>query len=81
MRPIVDDFQKAIVRYLESHARAAETAEGVSRVWLGRRSDQASIAQVQEALDLLVESGALERHMLPGGMPVYRKALGGESLS
>ena len=64
-----------IGRYLSSRPQATETAEGVAKWWLVRQRYEESLELVQLALDLLVESGELERVPRAGGKPLYRKSL------
>jgi hypothetical protein len=66
------DVKQAILRYVERHPRSAETSEGVARWWLTRQRFEDAIETVQAALDELVGEGKLERHVVPGGLPVYR---------
>jgi hypothetical protein len=53
---------------------AAETAAGISRVWLDRGGTTRDVAEVEAALDRLVRDGLLERHELLGAAAVYRRA-------
>jgi hypothetical protein len=66
-------LQQQILLYLQGNICAAETAEGVNSAWLHRSSIPAAIAEVEQALDELVRSNALEKHRLPGGVVVYRR--------
>lgn len=63
-----------IRRYILANEKAAETAEGVTRVWLKQPHCARVLAQVEQALDELVDEGLLERHALPGGASIYRRA-------
>jgi hypothetical protein len=60
-----------ILVYLRAHQHAAETAEGVQRWWLPEGSAW-KLAEVSAALERLVRKGHLERHVLPGGGPLFR---------
>ena len=66
------DLKQEILRYVRAHAHSAETPEGIARWWLTRQRFEDAIEVVQVALDELVAEGSLERHVLPGGAPVYR---------
>lgn len=65
---------EAIERYLSARPQAAETVEGITRWWLVRQQYEDSLDLVQEALDLLVERGEVEKLFISGGHPIYRKA-------
>jgi hypothetical protein len=61
-----------IERYVSEHPRAADTVRGISQWWVeGRRG---SPAEVQQALDRLVEAGRLSRIMLADGTVIYARA-------
>jgi hypothetical protein len=62
-----------IERYVTKHPRAADTAEGVRAWWVGAERHDASIEDVQRALDVLVESGRLRRSILPDGAAIYSR--------
>jgi hypothetical protein len=66
------DLKQEILRYVRAHAHSAETPEGIARWWLTRQRFEDTMEMVTTALDELVEDGSLERHVLPGGTPVYR---------
>jgi Fe2+ or Zn2+ uptake regulation protein len=68
------EVQTRIMTYVRSHAHAAETAEGVNRVWLQRMPTTANVVQVRRALEHLTVLGLLERHALPGRVTVFRRA-------
>lgn len=69
-----NDLQQEILRYLQRNPRAAETPEGVNHVWLSRGNIPSAIVEVEQALKMLVQAGHMERHDLPGGGAVYRRA-------
>lgn len=62
----------AVEAYLAAHPEAADSAEGILRWWLPRVRLEESVADVQRALDLLVERGAVESRQVAGGRVVYR---------
>jgi Fe2+ or Zn2+ uptake regulation protein len=68
------NLQRHILRYLAEHMQAAETAEGVTRAWLNREPSAGQIAEVELALEGLVEAGEMEKYALPGANTVYRRA-------
>jgi hypothetical protein len=65
----------AIERYLHARPQAAETVEGIARWWLHRQRYDDSVEVVQQALDLLVSRGTVERLAIAGGQTIYRTAL------
>jgi Fe2+ or Zn2+ uptake regulation protein len=67
-------LQRSILQYVAQHKQAAETAAGVTRVWLNRALSTRQIAKVERALEELVEAGWMEKHALPGANIVYRRA-------
>jgi hypothetical protein len=63
-----------ILRYLDEHPDAADTAEGVRVWWLLEQVFKESIGDVQHALDQLVSQGAVTRIDRPNMPAVYRRA-------
>ena len=63
-----------ILRYLNQHPDAADTASGIRQWWLLHEGEERSIADVQAALDRLVEQKLIDRIDRPGMSPVYRSA-------
>lgn len=61
-----------ILRYLQQHPDAADTAEGIARWWLGGRRYEDNLARVQDAMPGLVQQGLVEKQTLPDGADVYR---------
>ena len=61
-----------IVRYLEEHPDAADTVEGIRQWWLPRLRLQEANAQIEGAIDELVERGIVVRESLPDGRVVVR---------
>jgi len=68
------ELQARILKYLQRNAHAAETAEGVNTVWLGRALTEGKVLEVERILDALVDAGVLEKYQLPGGSTVFRRA-------
>jgi len=60
-----------IRRYLASHPDAADSAEGILNWWLMRQRDEQSAQVVDEALQWLLEQGAVTRCVMPDGKIVY----------
>jgi hypothetical protein len=68
-----ENLRSRILRYLHLRQRAAETAEGINRIWLCRSSAPNLVEEVQHVLDELVEEQKLAKHILPGLVAVYCK--------
>jgi hypothetical protein len=60
-----------IVRYLEAHPRATDTAEGVVQWWLAGHEFALPLEHVRAALERLVATGAVARRTLPDGTVMY----------
>ena len=65
---------EAIVRYLESHPDAADTARGIRQWWLSDVAVEIGRGDLCAALDALVREGKVRRETLPGGARVYSRA-------
>ena len=63
-----------ILRYLDEHPDAADTAEGIRGWWLLEQVFKESVGDVEDALDLLVSRGIVARIDRPDMPPVYRRA-------
>lgn len=74
MPPSLSRLQRDIMAHFIENELAAETAAGISRVWLDRSDAIRDVAEVEAALDDLVAQGFLERHDLLGTAAVYRRA-------
>lgn len=68
------ELKDEILRYVCAHAQSAETPEGIARWWLARQRFEDAVENVLVALDELVADGSLERHVLPDGTAIYRRA-------
>jgi Fe2+ or Zn2+ uptake regulation protein len=68
----ISETADAIERYLYTRPQAAETVEGIARWWLHRQRYEDSVEVVQQALDVLVTRGVVERLAIAGGQPMYR---------
>jgi hypothetical protein len=62
-----------ILRYLDAHPQAADTARGIHEWWVVKQVFSESLESVQIALDLLVERGLVERVDRPGTPSVYQR--------
>lgn len=68
------EIAEIIDRYVSEHPRAADTIRGVHGWWMASHRGSVSPAEVQRALDLLVERGRLARVALPDGTAIYARA-------
>ncbi len=68
------NLRSQVLRYLQMRQRAAETAEGVNRVWLCRSAAPNLVEEVRSVLDELVEEHKLAKYMLPGSIAIYCQA-------
>ena len=73
MSPPLSELQREIMAYFRDHEHAAETAAGISRVWLDHAGASGDDTEVEVALDGLVALGLVEKHALPGTGFVYRR--------
>jgi hypothetical protein len=65
---------EAIAAYLARCPMAADTEEGIAQWWLPGMGVDVPQADVHEALERLLRSGALATTVLPGGGVIYRAA-------
>ena len=68
---ILSDIQTEILKYLEEHPDAADTAEGVRQWWLFQRMATYSQDKVLAALHHLKAAGLIEAITLKDGREVY----------
>jgi hypothetical protein len=66
-------LSKVILRYLDAHSDAADTAEGISQWWVARQRYQDSKAAVERALAELVQQNLVKRSTLADGTVIYSK--------
>jgi hypothetical protein len=67
----VEAIVSAILIHLESHPRAADSAEGVARWWLRPTQVGVTVEQVERALNCLVARGTMRRSQLIDGTFLY----------
>jgi hypothetical protein len=67
----IPEIAGEIVSYLTAHRKAADTLEGVAGWWITRHRVEESQKRVQEALDLLVAQGKVNREPLADGRMLY----------
>ena len=72
---LIDAVAAAILDHLQNHPLAADSADGVARWWLGTAYAGATVAQVECALERLVERGAMRRLSLVDRTILYSQAL------
>jgi len=61
-----------ILAYLACHPRAADSEQGITQWWLPRVGVDVGLADVQLALEALVQRGTVQRFALPDGRAIYR---------
>jgi hypothetical protein len=66
-------LSKVILRYLDAHSDAADTAEGISQWWVARQRYQDSKDAVERALAELVQQNLVKRTTLADGTVIYSK--------
>jgi Fe2+ or Zn2+ uptake regulation protein len=66
--------RNAILAYLEQHANAADTREGIIDWWLPVEQRAVDRAVVERALEMLVAEGLLVGTRLVDGTVLYRRA-------
>ncbi|MEO5658404.1 MAG: hypothetical protein ABIQ90_01225 [Polaromonas sp.] len=67
------DIERAILDHLARHPRAADSAVGVARWWLGAQGAAVGLADVELALRQLVSRHALRLETLADGTTLYSK--------
>jgi hypothetical protein len=63
----------AIRRYLRDHPNAADTVEGIARWWLSGNAGNTRLANVQRAIEQLVNRGEVARRTLRDGTVIYER--------
>ncbi|VTU27733.1 MULTISPECIES: hypothetical protein [unclassified Variovorax] len=70
-----DGVERLIVDYLKAHPRAADSAEGIRRWWLGDSGAAASAEEIERALAQLVGEGLMRRVSLADGTQLYSRGV------
>lgn len=70
VNPIAED----IARYLQAHPDAADSVEGIRQWWLPRVRLEEATAQIEGALEELLERGVVVRQVMPDGTILFRRA-------
>lgn len=65
---------RVLAGYMRANPKACDTCEGVRDWWLGSRGGGATLRDVQEALDTLVDYGVVVRVVALDGKVRYRCA-------
>jgi hypothetical protein len=68
----VEVLSRQILDYLQKHPEASDTLEGIASWWLEQQQIEQLVEEVAEALELLVNKGALNVHKKPGGITTYK---------
>jgi hypothetical protein len=69
----LENLSRVILRYLDTHTDAADTAEGISQWWVARQRYEDSKAAVERALAELVKQNLVKRSMLADGTVIYSR--------
>jgi Fe2+ or Zn2+ uptake regulation protein len=69
--PEIFRLARKIERYLQAHPRAADSLEGVVQWWLPATKTEWEAAQVQRALEHLVNKGVVRKTVLLDGRILY----------
>lgn len=64
----------AIRRYLRDHPNAADTLEGIALWWLSGNAGNERLANVQRAIEQLVNRGEVVRQTLRDGTVIYERS-------
>ena len=79
-RDRIDAIAAAILEHLRRFPNARDTARGVRDWWLGPELDDASLAEVEDALSRLVAAGRVVAVSMPDGGVLFAKAPGAPSI-
>lgn len=63
-----------IARYLDDHREASDNLIGVVTCWLNRDPSPTTVLLIESVLNEMVSKGEMERHPLPDGGAVFRRA-------
>ena len=70
-----EDFEKyierGILRYLQEHPSAKDTAQGIAKWWVTSESQTISHVQLNKVLENLVTKGVLGKLDIRQGTPLY----------
>lgn len=64
-------MHRGILRYLEEHPRASDTAAGIGERWLPEAGMNEDVGMVESVLDELVDAGRIRLIELPDGGRAY----------
>jgi hypothetical protein len=67
----------AIKAYLAVHSNAADSEQGITDWWVPEMGLDASLDEVREALELLIQEGTVEMQIMADGRRLYRAGHGG----
>lgn len=60
-----------IISYIRKHPNAADSVDGITRWWLTQQRYETVMNIVQDALDMLVTSGKLQKSPTGDGKVIY----------
>ena len=67
----MDSLVREIMRYFEDHPNASDSVQGIAKWWLKHQRYVETTEQVEQALDLLVKKGKLQRIQAPDSTVIY----------
>ena len=70
----IEDLAELVSSYLRAHPDASDTIEGIARWWLSRQRLDDAKEIVNEALELLVARGVVEKRTMANGVTLFRRA-------
>lgn len=68
------EISERIIEYLQKRQYACDTLAGISQFWMEFEKVDQSVDAVKNALDILVEKGAVIKIVRNGNMPIYKIA-------
>ena len=72
----MNNIADEIARYLRDHPEAADSLDGIRQWWLPRIRLHEANAQIEEAVQELLDRGVIVRQVIPDGTVLYRRAEG-----
>ncbi len=67
-----EELARRLLDYLEKNPDAGDTLEGIADWWLEQQRVEQVVDDVADALDYLVQKGAVRVNTLQGGTPIYK---------
>lgn len=73
MKQATGSIPRLIVAYLSAHPRAADSADGIRRWWLGPSGAAVRLDEVEQALATLVDQGQVRQVRIADGTLLYSR--------